>query len=80
MQKGTPKATERLELDFQSIPQPSAVNMVLNNPSDAFRAVQYIRINYFSSEGTRQVAQAITEGEVLGIDGYIIDLRNNPGQ
>lgn len=39
----------------------------------------YIRLYYFTHDGTKNMASAIREGESLGVDGYILDLRNNPG-
>ena len=41
--------------------------------------VSYLRLHYFSSEGTRAVIDAINMSEYWGVEGYIIDLRNNPG-
>ena len=41
--------------------------------------VSYLRLHYFSSQASRDLAAAILEGEALGMDGYILDLRNNPG-
>ena len=41
--------------------------------------VAYLRLHYFSSEGTRAVTDAISMAEYWGVEGYIIDLRNNPG-
>ena len=38
-----------------------------------------MRIHYFTSETRRAVQAALLAGEVDGVDGYIIDLRNNPG-
>jgi len=76
---GTPKGVERLELERRTIPQPSAVFATLPFPHAPSRAVQYVRINYFSSEASQIVLQAITQGEVLDVDGYVLDLRNNPG-
>ena len=42
--------------------------------------VSYLRLHYFSSEGTRAVLDAINMSEYWGVEGYIIDLRNNPGE
>lgn len=39
----------------------------------------YLRLHYFSSEGTRAVTDAINMAEYWGAEGFIIDLRNNPG-
>jgi len=43
------------------------------------RVVAYMRLLYFTHEGTKAMASAIREGEALGVDGYVLDLRNNPG-
>jgi hypothetical protein len=34
------------------------------------RMVAYIRLHYFTHEGTKKMASAIREGEALGVDGY----------
>jgi hypothetical protein len=41
--------------------------------------VGYLRMFYFSSETTRAMVQALSSWEEAGLQGYIIDLRNNPG-
>ena len=41
--------------------------------------VSYLRLHYFSSQASKDLAAAILDGERLGVDGYILDLRNNPG-
>ena len=41
--------------------------------------VAYLRLHYFSSEGTRAFTDATSMAEYWGVEGYIIDLRNNPG-
>ena len=41
--------------------------------------VSYLRLHYFSSEGTRAFVDAINMAEYWGVEGYIVDLRNNPG-
>ena len=43
------------------------------------REAAYVRIHYFTSETRRAVQAALLAGEVDGVDGYVIDLRNNPG-
>ena len=40
----------------------------------------YIRIHYFGSETRKAVQQALLLGEIDGVDGYVIDCRNNPGR
>lgn len=44
------------------------------------RLVQYIRLHYFSSQATRQFTQAMQAGERQQVAGYVLDLRNNPGE
>ena len=39
----------------------------------------YLRLHFFASETTRAVQAALLAGEQDGVDGYILDLRNNPG-
>ena len=41
--------------------------------------VAYVRLHFFASETTRAVQAALLAGEQDGVDGYILDLRNNPG-
>ena len=41
--------------------------------------VSYLRLHYFSSEGTRAFVDAVNMAEYWGVEGYVIDLRNNPG-
>ncbi len=38
-----------------------------------------VRVHYFTSGARRAVQQALLEGEIDGVDGYVVDLRNNPG-
>jgi hypothetical protein len=42
--------------------------------------VQVVRVYYFTSEARRMFEAAIRQGEAAGVDGYIIDMRNNPGE
>jgi carboxyl-terminal processing protease len=46
---------------------------------DRRRSVLYLRLRYFSSAATTALASALRAGEVEGVDGYLIDLRDNPG-
>jgi carboxyl-terminal processing protease len=41
--------------------------------------IGYIRLNQFSANATQEVAHAIYQLEQQGAQGYILDLRNNPG-
>ena len=42
--------------------------------------VGYLRLHYFSSEGTTAFMDALRFGEFYGVAGWLIDLRNNPGK
>ncbi|MGQ9838810.1 MAG: S41 family peptidase [Cyanobacteriota bacterium] len=41
--------------------------------------IAYIRLNQFNGNAAAQVRQAIEAAEAQGVEGYILDLRNNPG-
>lgn len=41
--------------------------------------IGYIRLNQFSANATQEIAHAVSKLEKQGADGYILDLRNNPG-
>jgi carboxyl-terminal processing protease len=41
--------------------------------------IGYIRLNQFSANATEEIARAVDKLEKQGADGYILDLRNNPG-
>lgn len=41
--------------------------------------MQVVRVYYFTSEARRMFETAIRQGEAAGVDGFIIDMRNNPG-
>lgn len=43
------------------------------------REVGYIRLRYFSSRATKELEKALEECEYRGVDGLVLDLRNNPG-
>eukprot|EP00250_Pteridium_aquilinum_P007143 c16926_g1_i1 orf=20-2062(+) len=73
-----PNAVSRkLVLERRALPLP-ALKMQMINAEDG-RLVAYIRLHYFTHDGTTKMASVIREGEALGVDGYILDLRNNPG-
>lgn len=46
---------ERLTLVRQALPQVPAPHKIIQDPTDPTRAAQYIRLNYFSSDSTKQV-------------------------
>lgn len=41
--------------------------------------VGYIRLSQFNANATEEVGRAIEELENRGVNGYVLDLRNNPG-
>ena len=41
--------------------------------------VGYIRLNQFNANATAEIAHTVSRFETQGADGYILDLRNNPG-
>ncbi len=41
--------------------------------------IAYLRLSQFNANAAMEVAHAIERYEQAGIDGYILDLRNNPG-
>ncbi|MCO5574915.1 hypothetical protein L7F22_028710 [Adiantum nelumboides] len=67
----------KIILERRALPLPP-VRMEMINAENG-RLVAYIRLHYFTHDGTKKMASAIREGEALGVDGYILDLRNNPG-
>jgi carboxyl-terminal processing protease len=57
-----------------------AVNPVifkLNHEGD--REIGYIRLNQFNANAEQEMAEAITTLEAQNANGYVLDLRNNPG-
>jgi len=57
-----------------------AVNPVifkLNHEGD--REIGYIRLNQFNANAAQEMAEAITTLESHNANGYVLDLRNNPG-
>jgi carboxyl-terminal processing protease len=43
------------------------------------KAIGYIRLNQFNANATAELAHAVSQLEAEGAEGYILDLRNNPG-
>jgi carboxyl-terminal processing protease len=48
-------------------------------PQPEGQKIGYIRLSQFNANATTEVAQTIRQFEAAGADGYILDLRNNPG-
>jgi carboxyl-terminal processing protease len=47
--------------------------------ADATGEVGYIRLTQFSANAAEEMQEAIEDLEAQGVDGYILDLRSNPG-
>jgi carboxyl-terminal processing protease len=48
-------------------------------PQSEGKAIGYIRLNQFNANATAELAHAVSRLESEGAEGYILDLRNNPG-
>lgn len=55
-----------------------AVDTKLNSTPDGIK-VGYIRLKQFNANATKDMRQAIKELEEKGVQGYVLDLRSNPG-
>ncbi|WP_370455612.1 S41 family peptidase [Synechococcus sp. RSCCF101] len=55
-----------------------AVNHQVNTTPDG-RKVGYIRLKQFNANATKEMRAAIKELESQEVDGYVLDLRSNPG-
>ena len=55
-----------------------AVESRLNTAGDG-KKVGYIRLKQFNANAAREMRAAIRELETQGADGYVLDLRSNPG-
>eukprot|EP00850_Spirogloea_muscicola_P023147 SM000332S12452 [mRNA] locus=s332:56334:60509:- [translate_table: standard] len=69
--------TRAVVLERRALPLPPLRVRVIEGPGG--RAVEYIRLHYFTHKAAVDMAAAIKRGESLGVDGYFIDVRNNPG-
>lgn len=65
-----PLTRERIELQ--------AVDHQINDTPEGKR-IGYIRLKQFNANATRDMRAALRELEKEGVDGYVIDLRSNPG-
>ncbi len=61
---------ERIELH--------AVDSQINTTPDGVK-VGYIRLKQFNANATKDMRKAVRELEAQGVDGYVLDLRSNPG-
>jgi len=66
----TPLVRERIELH--------AVDSQLNSRPDGTR-IGYIRLKQFNATAAKDMAAAVKELEAKGVQGYVLDLRSNPG-
>ena len=55
-----------------------AIDSSLNRSSDGTQ-VGYIRLKQFNANSARDMRDAIRRFEKDGVDGYVLDLRFNPG-
>jgi carboxyl-terminal processing protease len=66
----TPLVRERIELH--------AVDSQVNTRPDGTR-IGYIRLKQFNATAAKDMAAAVKELEGKGVQGYVLDLRSNPG-
>jgi carboxyl-terminal processing protease len=66
----TPLVRERIELH--------AVDHQINNGADGTK-VGYIRLKQFTATAAKDMAAAVKDLEGKGVQGYVLDLRSNPG-
>jgi len=55
-----------------------AVDHQINTTSDGVK-VGYIRLKQFNANATKDMREAVRELEDKGVQGYVLDLRSNPG-
>ena len=65
-----PLTRERIELH--------AVDHQINDGPNGLK-VGYIRLKQFNANATKDMRQALRDLEAKGVDGYVLDLRSNPG-
>jgi C-terminal processing protease CtpA/Prc len=58
----------QVTIERRTLPRPPLKHFNVSGPGG--QLLSYIRLHYFSSDGTRMVRTAIKEGETLGVDGY----------
>jgi carboxyl-terminal processing protease len=74
---------DKEETDFRSVDlvrdriSLNPVYATLDKQSDT--PIGYIRLNQFSANAAEEITHAVDKLEKSGADGYILDLRNNPG-
>ena len=66
----TPLVRERIELH--------AVDSQVNTRPDGMR-IGYIRLKQFNATAAKDMAAAVKDLESKGVQGYVLDLRSNPG-
>mmetsp|Transcript_33081 Transcript_33081/g.63519 ORF Transcript_33081/g.63519 Transcript_33081/m.63519 type:complete len:544 (+) Transcript_33081:99-1730(+) len=72
-----PESVRRLLLERRYLPRPPVSSELITTTQG--QKVQYVRVFYFTSQATLAFQDAILAGEMQGVDGFIVDLRNNPG-
>lgn len=71
-------AVTEIKIERRELPKPAVQTTQLQLPDG--RTASYLRVNYISSAGTREVQRAVSNSATNGSAGFIIDLRNNPGE
>ncbi|MGB3536299.1 MAG: carboxyl-terminal processing protease CtpA [Microcoleaceae cyanobacterium] len=88
--RGPAGSTVILTVQHSDTPEPEEIKLVRDrislNPvladlriTSGQVPIGYIRLSQFSANATEEVARAITQLQQQGANGYILDLRNNPG-
>jgi len=57
----------------------NAVKASVNTSLDGSTSVGYIRLKQFNANAAREMRAAIKSHEAKGVQGYVLDLRSNPG-
>ncbi len=57
----------------------NAVSSSLNTSADGSTKVGYIRLKQFNANASKEMREAIEDHESSGAQGYVLDLRSNPG-
>ncbi len=74
--KSTNNKTKTVELVRDRI---SLNPVVANLDKNTGVPIGYLRLNQFSANATQEISHALADLEKKGAEGYILDLRNNPG-
>jgi carboxyl-terminal processing protease len=73
---------ERGDEELTQVLQPSAAKLNALESSVkrvSGKSIAYIRVTLFTPDLAQQARESVTKLEKTGVDGYVLDLRNNPG-